>query len=565
MQDYTNACEPRSVTAMKTNTIIQITIQALLLGAVVFAVQVLKPPFMPSPTPKIVITSNPQKSVDQNKSTVKSATLQNTQPQQSVSKVASLSPKYDDIKESVNREYMYRMFTTPNDPSYTSDWTMAKVNAPAAWDVSTGNGQTVVAVIDSGFALAHEELSSNWYTNAAEMGTTQNGDHCWTGASAGKQTNNCDDDANGYVDDWRGWSFILGDNNPQTGRENPTGQGIRHGSQVAGLAGAVSNNGVGIASLAWNTKIMPLQALDDDGTGYTSDVTAAVFYAVDNGAQVINLSLGSYANDPAMKNAINYAAAHNVVIVAAAGNCGDGGGAECVGVPVGTIAYPAAYPNAISVGATTATDQRASFSSYGSALDVVAPGYNVPMSTSWSASNQTALYATGLYGTSFSSPIVASLVALIKSIRPTTSIGDILALIDATATKPSGMGGLPFTPQFGHGIINAGSALSIASTLNGAGSGAPTLLQAGTSISEHVAMSNTSLGSGCITAVGSVCTVQMTSDDGHIRFLPYTIVPVGGQVGWTWSSDMLDQTNWEIRARTGSTVSSTPYSLLRKG
>lgn len=472
------------------------------------------------------------------------------------------SSKYDDIKQSVQHEYVYRMFASPNDPGYSGNWALAKINASTAWDITTGNDQTIVAVIDSGFALSHEDLSSRWYINGGESGTTQSGGRCWTGIPVSKQTNSCDDDNNGYVDDWRGWSFTNNDNNPQTGRINPTGDGIRHGTEVAGIVGASGNNGIGIATLNWNTKIMPLQALTDDGIGYTSSITAAIYYAVDNGANVINLSLGAYASDPALKNAVDYATARGVVIVAAAGNCGETGGDECSSVAVGTIAYPAAYPDVIAVGATTSSDQRASFGSYGAALDVSAPGYGVPSSTSWSAGNPTSLYSGALYGTSFASPQVASLAALIKSIRPSTTVADVTAVIDATAGKPSGMNGAFYSNQFGHGIINAGTALTIANTLNNSAISVPTLLQTGSAQSEHGSGSGTMHGSGCESA-GTACTVQFTNSAGYKRFLAYSLIS-SGSTGWSWLSDSLDSDSWEIRARAGESVSTTPYYLLKR-
>lgn len=476
--------------------------------------------------------------------------------------MAAIAPKQQEIKQSITTEYIYRMFTAPNDPAYSGNWALAKVNAPGAWDTATGNGQTVVAVIDSGFALNHEDLASQWQVNTGESGTTQPGDWCWTGTPLLKQSNNCDDDANGYTDDWRGWNFVSGDNNPQTGRVNPSGEGVRHGTQVAGIVGATGNNGTGIAAINWNTKVMPLQALDDNGLGYTSNVAAAIYYAVDNGAQVINLSLGSYSDDPVVKAAVDYASAHSVVIVAAAGNCGDSAGSECAGQPAGAIAYPAAHPAVIAVGATTQADQRANFGSYGPALDVSAPGYAVPASTSWSAANQTSLYSGALYGTSFASPQVASLAALIKSIRPASSVADITALIDATATKPADMGGLAYTPQFGHGVINAGSALAITQLLN-TSSPTPTLLQTGSYKAEHTAPANTALASGCAAATNTACTVQFTDSSGYVRYLPYTLT--SAQAGWSWSSNMLSAGVWEIRARSGDSVSTTPYVLFKQG
>lgn len=470
---------------------------------------------------------------------------------------------YQTIKESVTKEVKYRMFSTPNDPNYSNDWALSKIDASIAWSLSTGNGQTIVAVIDGGYALNHEELVTQWHTNSGEIGSTELGDVCWSGASQNKATNNCDDDNNGYKDDWRGWNFILGDNNPQTGRENIVGDGVRHGSQVAGIVGALSNNGIGIASIAWNTKIMPLQALDDDGSGYTSTVASAIYYAVDNGADVINMSLGAYESDVYLETAINYAIDNGVVVVAASGNCGDSSSLDCLGVFADTVAYPAAYPNVIAVGASTQSDTRASFSSYGQALDVVAPGYNVPRSTSWTISNQSSAYATNLNGTSFAAPFVSSLASLIKSIRPSTSVNDIVALINATTSKPVAMSGNLYTNQFGHGVINAGSALTIASSLN-ATSSTPELLQAGSYRSEHTTYSNDTISSGCRVASGTVCTIELSGSNGFKRYLPYSILSGAGSTGWSWSSNMLDSAFWEIRARQGENTSTTPYLLLRK-
>jgi subtilisin family serine protease len=486
------------------------------------------------------------------------------QPVQSATKqqiAAITAPEQAAIMQSVTTEYVYHMFGSVNDTYASADWTLAKDAAPAAWDISTGNNQTIVADIDTGFALNHEDLTNQWYQNPGETGMTQAGDRCWAGTPQDKSANGCDDDNNGYVDDWRGWNFVKADNNPQAGRINPTGQGVWHGTATAGFIGATGNNSKGTSAIDQHTKILPLTVLDDDGTGYTSDITAAVYYAVGNHANVINLSLGAFANDPALRTAITYAISHNVVVVAAAGNCGDSGDPNCSGISPTTIAYPAAYPDVIAVGASTSSDQRASFSSYGDALDVSAPGYNLPVGLMWTPSNQTAAYASGLYGTSFASPQVASLVALIKSIRPSSSVGDITALVDATASKPSGMNGLMYAVNLGHGIINAGNALTIAQTLNST-SGTPTLLQAGSAQAEHETYAATTISSGCQISSGA-CTIEFTGSSGFKRYLPYTSM-TSGDAGWLWSSDMLSSDLWSIRARVGDNLSAAPYSLLKK-
>ena len=541
--------------------ILSSTFHLLVFGGVIFAVSALRPDSPTTPAGPTTEATNQEAAAARQQAPAVQLTGAASGPAKSPAPSAP-SPAYAAIKTAVQHEYEYRMFATANDPGYAGNWALGKVNAPAAWDKATGNGSTVVAVIDSGVALGHEDLASQWLTNAGETGTTQPGDNCWTGTPQPKQSNNCDDDGNGYTDDWRGWNFVLNDNNPQTGRQNPSGDGVRHGTQVAGYVGAAGNNGIGMTTVNWNTKMMPLQALSDNGIGYTSAITAAVYYAVDNGAHAINLSLGAYANDPAMRAAVAYAAAHGVVVVAASGNCGDGSGEECSSVPAGTVAYPAAYPEVVAVGATTNSDQRASFSSYGQALDVVAPGYALPPSTSWSAGNQTALYSGALYGTSYAAPQVASLAALIKSLRPASSVADITALISGTTTKPNAMGGLVYTPQLGHGIINANSALTITQALT-AHSSTPELLQAGSFISEHTAPAGATMSSGC-QLTGGACTVQLTGDNGHTRYLPYALVSSGSS-GWTWSSDMLEGGGWQIRARSGDNVSATPYYLFKKG
>jgi len=470
------------------------------------------------------------------------------------------APKQAAIIDATPTEYVYRMFGSVTDPYASSDWTLAKSNTAVAWDISTGDNHTIVADIDTGFALAHQDLTNQWYHNADETGMTQTGDRCWTGTSADKSTNSCDDDNNGYIDDWRGWNFVKADNNPQAGRTNTSGVGVSHGTMTAGFIGATGNNGLGSTAINQHTKIMPLAVLNDDGIGYSSDIVAAIYYAVDNGANVINLSLGTYSNDPSLQTAITYALNHSIVIVAAAGNCGEGVSSDCP--TAGGIAYPALYPDVIAVGASTISDQRASFGSYGSALDVSAPGYNLPVAPVWTPSNQISGYASGLYGTSFASPQVASLVSLIKSIRPSSSPGDIAALIDGTASKPANMNGLAYTQQLGHGIINAADALAIAQLLN-VSHNTPALLQAGTSSSEHIVSPATSLASGCQLASGA-CTIQFVNDNGYTRYLPYTIAATGSS-GWTWSSDMLDGGSWQIRARSGDHISNTPYYLLKKG
>jgi len=251
------------------------------------------------------------------------------------------------------------------------------------------------------------------------------------------------------------------------------------------------------------------------------------------------------------------------VVVAAAGNCGTGTEQGCDPAKPGAMGYPALNPYVIAVGATTSTNARASFSSYGPALDVTAPGSGTLVSPMWHSSNQTSAYASSLYGTSFASPIVASYAGLIKSLRPSSTVNDITALVDATAWKPSGMGGVPYATQYGHGIIDAEAGLRVATSLNQT-SGTPELLQAGSSVSEHSFKTNDTLSSGCRATSGSYCTIWAKNPAGYDRYLPYLQTDVNGQTGWSWAGSWLGSGEWAVKSRSGDNVSTTPYQLFNK-
>ena len=526
-----------------------------------YGVQLVPKASLPKPT-FISSDSTPEKKPSQDTSTPAnspsaapaSAVKQSLSPSLASSQITA--PKQLAIKQTVKKEYTYHALVTSNDPLTQGSWALSALNAQTAWDTTTGSGVTV-AVIDTGFALSHQDLASQWYTNAGETGATLLGDPCWTGVAANKSSNNCDDDGNGYIDDWRGWDFVAQNNSPQAGQLNPDGEAAWHGTSVAGLVGAAGNNGIGIATVAWNNALMPLQALDDNGDGYTSDVVAAVYYAVDNGASVINMSLGGSDNDPALADAINYAYAHDVVVVAAAGNCGTGQEAGCDPAQPGVMGYPALDAHVIAVGATDSNNNRASFSSYGPGLDITAPGSGSIVSPAWSPSNGTSLYATSLYGTSFASPLVASYVGLIKSVRPSTNVDDITAIVDGTARKVAGMGSSLYLAPYGHGIANATQGIGIASALN-ASSAMPTLWQSGNQKAEHHFTSSTTLTSGCSVDGSLPCTIGAQNDAGYDRYLPYQTTGA-----WSWSGSTLGTGEWTIRARSGDKTSPT-YTLLYK-
>lgn len=501
-------------------------------------------------------------------------------------------------------EYKYRALgNAPNDPYYTSAWELQKINATNAWNITTGNS-IIVADIDTGYALQHEDLVNSWYQNPGETNMTKPGGTCWTGVPKDKASNGCDDDSNGYIDDWRGWNFYgryqptadpcapdgmgtyVDNNNPQAGQSGDdtlyqeyticTGMStgdpyaaISHGTSTAGLIGATTNNSVGTASLNWNVKIMPLQALGDDGSGWTSDISRAVKYAVDNGAQIINMSLGGSELDATLQSAVDYAYQHNVVVVAAAGNCGTGTEFGCDPTKPGAMLYPALYPHVLSVGSSAQSDARATFSSYGRGLDILAPGVGAITSplidTRVTPFNYTNAYSASLAGTSFSSPLVASVASLVRSLRPSSSVDDIRALLLANARKPAAMNGALYTNEYGHGIVDAGSAATIAQALQLQGATVPTYGQTGNYQSEHTYRAADTLSSGCTTAALYYCTVRWTETaTGFERYLPYKQANANGQASWQWSGVNLNYGEWWGVAQSGDKVSTTSYQLFAK-
>jgi subtilisin family serine protease len=350
----------------------------------------------------------------------------------------------EDIKLIPNQRYAALL--TPNDPIYPQ-WYTDKISAPSAWDITTGSSGVTVAVIDTGFALSHEDLAGRWAENAGEQGSC--------GGSCDKSSNGVDDDGNGLVDDWRGWDFLNSDNSPIAGATDPNGAYVSHGTLVAGLVGATGNNAKGVAGPNWGAKILPLQVLGDDGVGYTSEVATAIRYAADRGAKVISLSLGSSNPDQFLRDQISYAIGRGAVVIAAAGNSG----CDC-------MVYPANYQEVVAVGATDQNDNRASFSSYGANLDIMAPGAGTIRTTYWSSANQTNLYTSSANGTSISTPIAAGIIALILSINPSAPLAQVNTYLIDGADKLPGMAGATRTDLYGSGRVNAVRSLEMAAALH---------------------------------------------------------------------------------------------------
>lgn len=321
---------------------------------------------------------------------------------------------------------------TPNDPGWSNQWGPARIGAPAAWSVTTGAPTVVIAVLDSGTHLGHEDLAANLWANPGEV-----------------PANGLDDDGNGKVDDVWGWHFYHAwawDGTQYTylpREDNQVTDDYGHGTHVAGIAVARINNGVGIAGMAGNARLMTVKVLDQYGNGWYSDVAQGIVYAVDNGARVINISAGGTPASQMLQEAVDYAYARGVLVVAAAGNDG------------GAVLYPAACEHTLAVAATDQNDLRASFSNHGPQVDVAAPG--VSIYSTWYRGN----YFTRS-GTSMAAPHVSGLAALIWSARPYLDLPQVSYIITSTARDVNGATlMLPGWDEYlGWGRIDAAHALS---------------------------------------------------------------------------------------------------------
>lgn len=358
----------------------------------------------------------------------------------------------DPTIEAAEPNYLIYLHETPNDPFFSSagswgqtfddQWGLKIAEVPAAWDLVTTDNEVIVAVIDSGLDLAHEDIVGNVWTNSSEI-----------------PDNGIDDDGNGFIDDIHGWDFVNVDSDPADDRG--------HGTFVTGIIAATRNNGIGIAGIGKNTKILPLKIFPASGPAKIFKAAQAIEYARTSGARIINMSFGfklstntatGFPND-----VINFAHAAGIVLIASAGNDSSDD----------IVKFPGRLKKTITVGSSDHEDQLSIFSNYGSWLDVLAPGGGggigfdaVTILSLRSEGGSTGIPLNERYarsaGTSFAAPFVSGLVSLMLAQRPNLTNEEVRHILRATSDDLYTPG---WDTRSGYGRVNARRALELDSAL----------------------------------------------------------------------------------------------------
>lgn len=339
----------------------------------------------------------------------------------------------------------------PNDTYYNNQWYLTRIKALPAWEKISRSPSITIAVVDSGIDINHPDLKDNIWSNQKEIAD-----------------NKIDDDHNGFIDDVYGWDFV--DNMPDPSPkfdEGWTESGLAHGTIIAGIIAATGDNRAGISGVTWETNIMSLRALNDQGDGKISSVVRAIDYAVHNGADIINLSFVSFSYNQALQEALQRAYEAGVIVVAAAGNEQEKG--EGYNIDEQPI-YPACYQGkngeniVLGVAASDALDQKANFSSYGfNCVDITAPGVSffstIPKGSNVSEPN--IIYDGFWSGTSMAAPIVSGSLALIAEINPQLQPTEVVNVLLQSADNISFLNP-NYLGQLGSGRVNLERSLMMA-------------------------------------------------------------------------------------------------------
>lgn len=314
--------------------------------------------------------------------------------------------------------YIYYPTAIPRDQYYNSyQWGMVNINMEAAWDLVKGDNNVIVAVLDTGIIPDHPDLKANLLPGADFVG--------------GRKSSSTK-------------SYIITDNDPTD--ETTLEQGGSHGTHVAGIIGAVTDNRIGVAGVNWQVKILPIRALTRSG-GTSWDIAEGIYYAIDQGADIINMSFGSNYDSYYQREAIRDALASGISIIAATGNENS------------SVYFPAAYSEVIAVGAVGRDNKKTAYSNYGPEVDIAAPGggYGESILSTWGYykdGKTTANYA-GMIGTSMAAPHVSGVAALLKA----SGVIDPAEIRSRLLNNASDLGARGEDDFYGHGLLDAYAAL----------------------------------------------------------------------------------------------------------
>lgn len=330
---------------------------------------------------------------------------------------------------------------TPNDALFSKQPYLEQINAPGAWAVTTGSSKVVVAVLDSGVAITHPDLEQNIWTNEKEI-----------------PGDGIDNDSNGFIDDVNGWDFVneMPDPTPKFGGSF-TDAGIHHGTLIAGIIASRGNNAIGTAGVTWRSKIMPLRVLNNRGEGDILTVIKAVEYAINQKADILNLSFVGDTNSALLKDALQRAYAAGIVVVAASGNDEiNRHGVDLYVTPLFPACYHEQDVSVISVASLDQEGRKANFSNFGQCIDISAPGvdFHVPQVVRYEQPGFDLFYGSGWSGTSLSTAVISGVVALLKSINPALTQQETMKVLRETCDSTDGENP-NFAGKLGCGQVNA--------------------------------------------------------------------------------------------------------------
>ncbi len=337
----------------------------------------------------------------------------------------NIKKEYEQYEEIQAVDYNNDFYISyyPNDSNLKEQTYLKQIKALEGWTWSREAEDITIAIIDTGVDLNHPDLANNIWINQGEI-----------------PDDNLDNDGNGYIDDVYGWDFVneTADNNVKLSR-GYNKDAVNHGTVVAGIAAAIGDNKEGIAGIAWKPKIMSLRALDSQGYGNTYNVARAINYAVNNGANIINLSFVGNKSDSILSSAIRKAYQANVAVVASAGD-DKGYGISLDETPKYPVCNDFGENMVFGVGSVDINNNISEFSNFGKyCIDIMAPGENIYSTQVYQPSINIfkEKYGNHWNGTSFSAPLISGTIALIKAIDPNFTLEEIHNLIEDNAQNIS--------------------------------------------------------------------------------------------------------------------------------